>query len=90
MLLQDSNASVYPALVLLDLQMQGKDGLSVLREVRAFDVYVGAPIPEGFKSLTFALRFQAADRTLTDAEVEAAMARLRTAAERELGAKPRE
>lgn len=33
--LQNCNAIAYPALVLLDLQMQGKDGLSVLREVRA-------------------------------------------------------
>jgi phenylalanyl-tRNA synthetase beta chain len=61
-------------------------GGSILREVRIFDVYTGAPIPEGSKSMAIALRFQANDRTLTDAEVEAAMTQLRQAATRELGA----
>jgi phenylalanyl-tRNA synthetase beta chain len=41
----------------------------LLREVRLFDVYAGAPVPAGRKSLTFALIYRADDRTLTDEEV---------------------
>jgi phenylalanyl-tRNA synthetase beta chain len=38
-----------------------------------FDRYVGKGVPEGRVSLSYRLTFQAADRTLTDAEVDAAM-----------------
>jgi phenylalanyl-tRNA synthetase beta chain len=41
-------------------------------QVRLFDVYTGDQVPDGKKSLAFALRFRAPDRTLTDAEVAAA------------------
>jgi phenylalanyl-tRNA synthetase beta chain len=34
-----------------------------------FDVFRGAPVPEGRRSLAFRLRFQAPDRTLTDDEL---------------------
>jgi phenylalanyl-tRNA synthetase beta chain len=44
----------------------------LLESVRLFDVYTGAQIAEGTKSLAFALRFRAPDRTLTDTEVGAA------------------
>lgn len=40
--------------------------------VRLFDVYTGEQVGEGKKSLAFALRFRAADRTLTDKETSAA------------------
>ncbi|HET9873150.1 MAG TPA: phenylalanine--tRNA ligase subunit beta [Propionibacteriaceae bacterium] len=40
----------------------------LLESVRLFDVYVGEQIGAGKKSLAFALRFRAPDRTLTDAE----------------------
>lgn len=54
-----------------------------------FDEYTGPPVPEGRKSLAFALRYQAPDRTLSDADVarvrESLIARLR----RELGAELR-
>ena len=42
-----------------------------LELVNVFDVYQGAGLPEGKKSLAFALTFRAADRTLTDDEVNA-------------------
>jgi phenylalanyl-tRNA synthetase beta chain len=35
-----------------------------------FDVYSGSGVPEGMRSIAFRLRFRAADRTLTDAEVD--------------------
>jgi phenylalanyl-tRNA synthetase beta chain len=38
-----------------------------------FDRYVGKGVPEGRVSLSYHLTFQAPDRTLTDAEVDAAM-----------------
>jgi phenylalanyl-tRNA synthetase beta chain len=41
-----------------------------------FDVYRGAPIPEGKKSFALALRYRAPERTLTDAEADAAHARI--------------
>ena len=41
----------------------------LLESLRLFDVYVGEPVPAGHRSLAFALRFRAADRTLTDDEV---------------------
>jgi phenylalanyl-tRNA synthetase beta chain len=37
--------------------------------VRLFDVYRGPPVAEGSRSLAYAVRLQAPDRTLTDAEV---------------------
>lgn len=40
----------------------------LLEHVELTDDYRGANLPEGKKSLTFALRFRAADRTLTQAE----------------------
>lgn len=45
----------------------------ILESVELFDCYTGAQIPAGKKSLAFALVLRAADRTLTDTEVSAAM-----------------
>jgi phenylalanyl-tRNA synthetase beta chain len=54
----------------------------LLEEVRLFDVYAGPQIGENRKSLTFALRFRANDRTLTEDEASAARdAAVRCAAE---------
>ena len=44
----------------------------LLESVRLFDVYVSDQLGEGRKSLAFALRFRAPDRTLTEAETGAA------------------
>ena len=41
----------------------------LLADLSLFDVFRGAPVAEGRRSLAFTLRFQANDRTLTDAEV---------------------
>jgi phenylalanyl-tRNA synthetase beta chain len=50
-----------------------REGAGELCEsVRLFDVYTGAQVGEGRKSLAFALRFRAPDRTLTEAETAAA------------------
>ncbi|MEW5954479.1 MAG: phenylalanine--tRNA ligase subunit beta [Bacillota bacterium] len=41
----------------------------LLKSVELFDVYTGEQVKQGCRSLAFALRFQAEDRTLTDGEV---------------------
>ncbi|HEY8414621.1 MAG TPA: phenylalanine--tRNA ligase subunit beta, partial [Thermaerobacter sp.] len=51
----------------------------LLEDVRLFDVYRGEPVPPGQVSLAFALTYRAADRTLTDEEVDALHARVRDA-----------
>ena len=45
----------------------------LLRGVRVFDIYTGKQVAAGCKSMAFNLTYQAADRTLTDAEVDASM-----------------
>ena len=47
-------------------------GGELLESVRLFDVYRGSQVGEGRASLAFALRFRAADRTLTADEASAA------------------
>lgn len=58
----------------------------LVREVRLFDVYAGRGLPEGKKSLAVAVRLQAADRTLAEAEIEAVARRIVAAVERSCGA----
>lgn len=41
-----------------------------------FDVFAGSPLPEGKKSLAFSLDLRAPDRTLTDDEADAVVARM--------------
>jgi phenylalanyl-tRNA synthetase beta chain len=41
-----------------------------------FDVFAGPPIPEGKKSLAFAVAFRVVDRTLTDQEADEAVGRI--------------
>jgi phenylalanyl-tRNA synthetase beta chain len=59
-----------PAAVLAATLREGAGPL--LESVRLFDVYESAQIGEGKRSLAFALRFRAPDRTLTEAETGAA------------------
>jgi phenylalanyl-tRNA synthetase beta chain len=49
-------------------------GSSFLRNVRVFDVYRGAGIEEGRKSIALGLIFQDISRTLTDDDVDRAVA----------------
>ena len=51
-------------------------GGGLLRDVRLFDVYRGSPLGSAEKSLAFRVRFGAPDRTLTEPEVDAAVAAL--------------
>jgi len=59
---------------------------ATLARVREFDRYQGTGIPEGRYSLSLRLTFRSAERTLTDAEVQAAMDALVAALVQEHGA----
>ncbi|WP_066582161.1 phenylalanine--tRNA ligase subunit beta [Cellulomonas timonensis] len=58
----------------------------VLEELRLFDVYTGAQVGEGKKSLAFSLRLRAADRTLTADEAAAVREAVVAEAGRQVGA----
>ena len=51
----------------------------LLGSVRLFDIYRGAPLGPDEKSLAWRLVFQAEDRTLTEAEIDAAIASITSA-----------
>ena len=61
-------------------------GGASLARVRLFDVYRGEQIPTGKKSLAYGLTYQAADRTLTDAEAAAIRREVVKRLEQDLGA----
>jgi phenylalanyl-tRNA synthetase beta chain len=70
-----------PAAEVLTAVRQGAGAL--LEHIELVDDYRGAGVPDGRKSLTFALRFRAPDRTLTAAEAsDAKMAGVSVAAAR--------
>ena len=51
-------------------------GGSIVESVRLFDVYRGKGVEGGKKSMAYSVVLRAADHTLTDAEAEAAVARI--------------
>ena len=53
----------------LEAAIKEKGG-QLLSEVALFDVYQGAQVGEGYKSMAYALKFRANDRTLTVPEVQ--------------------
>ncbi len=62
---------------------------SLLREVRVFDVFTGESLPKGCKSVALGLIFQDFSRTLTDDEVDAAVAAVTSGLEQKFGAQIR-
>lgn len=61
----------------------------LLRRLQLFDVYRGAPLAEGERSLAYRLTFWAEGRTLTEPEIEAILAAVTAALEREVGGRLR-
>lgn len=61
---------------LLQLARLGAASTFGLEAVEIFDVYQGAGLPEGKKSLAFSLSYRSAERTLTDEEVNQAFTKL--------------
>jgi phenylalanyl-tRNA synthetase beta chain len=64
-------------------------GGELLRGLRLFDIYRGAPLAADEQSLNYRLLYQADDRTLTDAEIEATLAAITAALVREVGGRIR-
>ena len=64
-------------------------GREILEDVWVFDVYEGAQVPVGKKSLALRLSFRAADRTLSDAEVNEVRAHMLVRVADSLGAELR-
>ncbi len=62
---------------------------NLVAEAQLFDVFEGAPLPEGKRSLAFAVHFQAPDRTLTEKDVADARQRIIRRLQHELGAELR-
>ena len=58
----------------------------LLRNVKLFDIYRGANLGEGKKSLAFSLELRADDHTLTDADTEPVISKVLAALENECGA----
>lgn len=59
---------------------------SLLKEINLFDVYQGENLPEGKKSYALSFIIQDSSKTLTDAQVDKVMSKLRQNLETELGA----
>ncbi len=57
----------------------------LLRSIKLFDIYRGTGIPEGKKSVSFALELRADDRTLTDTDSEAVVTKVLAALKEKLG-----
>lgn len=64
-------------------------GAPLLERAVLFDVYQGERLPPGMKSCAFALAYQAPERTLTDAEVDAVEGRIVAEMSRRFGARLR-
>lgn len=64
-------------------------GGELLRSVSLFDVYRGEQVPKGCRSMAFALKFLADDRTLTDAEVSEKIEAISRALEKQFSAELR-
>jgi len=61
-------------------------GGEYLEECKLFDIYAGKQVPEGKKSVTFALHFRAPDRTLRENEVDEIQANILSKLQREVAA----
>ncbi len=78
----------HPLQALLD-SMQARKA-PIVDSITAFDMYRGKGVGPGKKSLAFRVLLQDTQKTLTDAEVDAAVAGLRAVLEQEYGAKLRQ
>ncbi len=64
-------------------------GTELLRDVVVFDVYTGGQVPEGYKSIAFKLKLQAAEKTLTEKDVNEVVQNILDKLEQDLEAKLR-
>ena len=66
-------------------KVMAKAGSSLVESIKLFDIYRGAQIGEGKKSVSFKVSLRAADRTLNDQDADNAVKKILKALERELG-----
>ena len=59
---------------------------ALVADVGVFDVYLGEGLPDGAKSIAISVTLQPRDRTLTEAEIDAAMAKIVAEVSRKTGA----
>lgn len=71
------------------IELIESNGKAILESVKLFDVYKGKQIEAGWKSMAYALIFRAADRTLTDEEVNKVFQKILNTLETEVEAKLR-
>lgn len=71
------------------LEVICRAGGELLESVRLFDVYHGEQVPQGHRSLAYALTYRSPTATLNDAEVEARQSAISRALADELGARLR-
>jgi phenylalanyl-tRNA synthetase beta chain len=71
------------------LERVALEGLENCREVQLVDVYEGASLPEGKRSITLRMEYRAEERTLRDEDVDEMHARLVEALEEKFGAQLR-
>lgn len=71
------------------IELIEKNGKGIMESVKLFDVYQGKQIEDGCKSMAYALVFRAADRTLTDEEVNKVFQKILNVLETEVDAKLR-
>ncbi len=62
------------------------ESFPLVEQVTLFDVYSGEQVPQGKKSLALSVRFQSAERTLTDEEVNQAQQQIVERLQRDFGA----
>ena len=65
-------------------------GGKLLESVELFDVYEGAQVGEGMKSVAYKLTFRAEDRTLVDEDIQKIMKKVLNGLEMNCGAKLRD
>jgi phenylalanyl-tRNA synthetase beta chain len=70
-------------------EIRAADDKGLLEDVTLFDVYRGAQVPPGKKSVAVGLTLRVADRTLTDAEADAFSASVKDRLKAALGAEIR-
>lgn len=63
-----------------------KQGGNLLESYKLFDVYKGAQVPEGKKSIAYSMVYRHAERTLTDVEVQKVNDKILRSLEYQLGA----
>jgi phenylalanyl-tRNA synthetase beta chain len=82
-------ALLVDASVAADKVTQAIASSAMVTQATLFDVYEGAPLPKGKRSLAYAVHFQSLEKTLTDQEVADARNRIVRRLQHEVGAELR-